>query len=195
MKLGRSHRASLRATRGRVVARILIKKVGPRSESLRVRLPGPISSAPHRSLVQRWLIHGITLLALLLPAALSAVDHHSAERIPTHEHHLANVETSPFIAALRTSRPESRHGHAFEATHAHDDNAARVEPSHTSSIGTPFLTPASSVAPDFSPLVLFLAAALLFQRCRSFGRSLPGPVLQQLARGPSAPPPRPFAAA
>jgi hypothetical protein len=136
-------------------------------------LPGvfrTLSAVVHWRNLLGWAVPGGLLLALMYPSLLALLDHHAAERVPTHSHLAAG------------SHVGSAHNHGFEAEHGHgaaqasaygeptavafvDQEAVYVPGSGASGIGVQY--PALA-------LVVFAAGALLnvmaFHPLRPSGR-------------------------
>ncbi len=108
-----------------------------------------LSSGRQRAVISRWLGHVMAMLAVMLPGLVVALDHHGAERIPTHMHLSAD------------GAPVSTHSHEFEVSHRH---GAMVE-SPVSQIATFVSLDGAPALGESSPaleaLISFIALAVV----------------------------------
>lgn len=136
----------------------------------------------------RWTGRGALLFTLLLPSLLVAVDHHGAERDPTHTHVSLESEAP--------AEPLHLHTHGFERQHEHDVHVFAADVGAIAlALAEPATAPLISASPIVTqPAIGLLGVAALFlalgDGARSYSRGLPAGV--RVATGVvSAPPRRP----
>ena len=125
-------------------------------------------------LVVQIVAHWLLILSLLSTFLLIAVDHHGAERIPTHRHF-----------GTESSLPTA-HLHGFEMTHRHDGQPLPVQASA-------LLVTANDASPQGVELLAFTACMMivfwLLALTPVSRQTMPGRLTAQLVRHPEVPPP------